>query len=122
MGKALLGADRGHGLGFGVQLDSKVSPIAVADGSPQIGNAPRGGVPVVLALAGRFDDLVHHEGGRGNVRVAEAQIHHILPGPAGGCLGLIYLGENIRGQILDTPEIHRSQVNEVPRWDERPDD
>jgi len=106
----LLRADGGDGLGVGVQQDTVTPAVPVADRVPKLGDAPRCGVPVVARVARRLAQLLHDVGGRGQVRVAHAEVDDVLAPRPRLDLQLVHDGEDVGRQPLDPFELFHAPL------------
>jgi hypothetical protein len=105
VGEALLRADHGDGLAVRVELDAVASLIPLADRRPQVGDATGGGVAVIALVARRLADLVDDVIGGGQVRVAHAQVDHVLAGAARGVAQLGHLRQHVGRQAQQLREV-----------------
>ena len=105
VGEAFLGAQRGHHLGVGVEFDAESPPIITRLRAAQPGDALRGRVAIGPGFADRLDQLVHHMLGRGQIRIAHAEIDDIGTGVARCGLQAIDLLEHVGRQTADAMKI-----------------
>ena len=98
VGEAFLRAERGDDLGLGIELHAEPARVIAGLGAAQAGDAFRGGVPVGARLADRFNELVEHVLGRGQIGVAHAEIDNVGAGGAGLGLQHVDLLEDVRRQ------------------------
>ena len=109
VGETFLRAERRHDLRIRIELDPEPARIIAGLGAAQASNPLRGRIAVGARLADRFDELVDHMLGRGQVGIAHAEIDDI--GAPGSSLGLerVDLLEDIRRQTPHAVKIaHRS--------------
>ena len=98
IGEAFLRAERGDDLGLRIELHAESPRVIAGLGAAQAGNAPGGGIAVGARLADGLDQLVDDVLGRGEVRVAHAEIDDVGPGGAGLGLELVDLLKDVRRQ------------------------
>jgi hypothetical protein len=96
MCETLLGADRGQRLRLRIELDTEPSRVQAADRPPQVGNSPAGRVAVVARARRGLAQLLDRDRGRGQVRVAEPEVDHVLAGAAQLELQVIDRREDVR--------------------------
>ena len=107
--EALLRADRRDGLRLRVELDAETVAVQVADRAAQLGDAAARRVAVVVRLRGRFGQLLDHGRRRGEVRVAEAEVDHVVPGAAQLELQLLGHREDVRREQRNAAKVHRPE-------------
>ena len=105
MGQGVLGADGDNRFGFRIQLDAVFGAIALHDFRAQPGNAARHRVTMIARIADRFDQFLDDRLGRGAIRIAHAEVHHILLRRARLGLHLVDDGEHVGRQFLDAVKL-----------------
>ncbi len=95
---------------FGVALDPEAPLVQGGDGLAQLGDPAAGRVAVVAAVGSRLGQLAHGHVGRGQVRVAEAEVDHVDAGPPSIHLQPVDDGEDVRRKAGDPPELHPSRL------------
>ena len=65
---------------------------------------------MIARIAHRFDQLLDHRLGRGAVRIAHAEVHHIQLRRARFGLHLVDDGEHVGRQLLDAVKFVRKQM------------
>ncbi len=105
--EALLRAHRGDRLGLGIELDSVPARVALADGAPEVGDAAARRVAVVARVLGGLAKLLHGDLRRREVGIPEAEVDDVLAGAPQLQLELVDLGEDVRRQARDAPELHQ---------------
>ena len=63
----------------GSSIDAEPALVERGDGLAQLGDAPARGVAVVARVVRRLGQLLDGDVRRGEVRVAEAEVHHVRP-------------------------------------------
>ena len=109
VGEAFLRAERRDHLRLGIELDPEPARVIAGLSAAEAGDAFRGRIAVGARLADRFDELVDHMLGRGQIRIAHAKVDDV--GAAGASLGLelVDLLEDVRRQAPHPVEVaHRS--------------
>ena len=101
----LLRADRVQHLALRVELDAEAAPVEVGGGQAELGDPARGRVAMISRLLRRLDQLLDGELGRRQVRVAEAEVDHVLALPAERRSQLGDMGEDIRRERANAPEL-----------------
>ena len=102
---AFLGADGGDDLGVRVQLDVVAVAVPLRHRHPQPRDAAGGRVAVVLRILGGLDELVDDVLGRRHVRIAHAEVDHVLAARPRLRLEVVDDGEDVGRQALDPVEI-----------------
>ena len=108
----LLGTDRVDDLRLGVQLHTETSQVEVGHGPAELGDTTAERVAMVAGISRGLGQLLHGNVGRRQVGVAEPQVDNVLPAAATLHLEPIDDREDVRGQVGDAPELHRSQITE----------
>ena len=103
--ETLLRAEGERRLALRVELDAVAVAVAVADRLPQSRQAAAGGVAVVARQQRRLAQLLDRNLGRRHVGVAEAEVDHVLALAAQLELQPLDLGECVRRQRVDSPEL-----------------
>ena len=96
-----LRADRRDRLALGVERHPEPPRVQIADRLAQLGDPAARGVPVVARLRGSLRELRDGQLRRGDVRVAEPQVDHVLACPPELELQPLDLGEGVRRQQRD---------------------
>ena len=107
MSQRVLGADGDNRFGLRIQLDAItcVAIIALDDFRAQAGNPARQRVAMIARIADRFDGFLDDRLGRGAVRIAHAEVHHILLRRPRLGLHLVDDGEHVGRQLLDAVKL-----------------
>ena len=92
----------------GSRVTAEVARVALADRLTQVRQAPARRVAVVDGLGGGLSELFDRDRRRGDVRIAEAEIDHVAALPPKLALQLVDRREDVRGEIVYSPELHRS--------------
>ncbi len=113
--EALLRADRVGDLELRIELDAPRLLVVAGDRLAQLGQAAAQRVAVVRRLRGSLGELLHGDVRRRDVRVAEAQVDDVPACPT--CLDLQVVDdrEDVRRQVLDSPELHACDATRRPR-------
>ena len=111
VGEALLGAERRHDLGFGIELHAEAARVVGRLRLAQARDALGGGIAIGARLADGLDQLVDDVLGRGHVGIAHAEIDDVGAARAGGRLQAVHLGEHIGRQTLDAMEFFDHGTN-----------
>ena len=111
MGQALLGADRGDRLGFGIELHAVPLAVPGGDGLAQPGDPPGRRVAVVARVPGRLTELVDDVLGRALIRIPHAQVDDVLTLGPRLALQVVDDREDIGGQPLDPVELIHGRVS-----------
>ncbi|MDC4225747.1 MAG: hypothetical protein MPW15_16225 [Candidatus Manganitrophus sp.] len=104
--EAFLRADGDDGLAVGIQVHVVAALVPGADGPAQARDALRDRIAVRVAAARGLDELVDDVLRRRLVRVAHAEIDHVLAALTGLRLQLVDDVEHIRRQPLDSLKFH----------------
>ena len=110
MGEALLRADRADDVHVRVEGDAELARVALADGLAEVRQAAARGVAVVDGLGRGLGELLDRDRGRGDVRIAEAEVDHVAALAPQLALQLVDGREDVRGEIVNSPELHRDSV------------
>ncbi len=105
----LLGPDGVDHLGLGVELHAEPPQVEVGERLAQLRDAPARGVAVVAGVVHGLGQLLDRHVGRGEVRVAEAQVDHVGAGSPGLDLQRVDDGEDVGRQRRDPAELHGAQ-------------
>ena len=105
MGQSLFGADHRHALAVGIHAHAAVALVPLGDPAAQVGQPARSRVAVIARVARRVADLVDHVIGRGQVRIAHAQIDHVLTGAPRGVLEGVDLRKHVGRKPVDLVEM-----------------
>ncbi len=114
IGKAFLGAQRRHHLGFRIEFDAEAPLVIGGLGSPQAGDAARRRIAIGPRLAQRFLQLLDHMGRRRQIRIAHPEVDNISAGVPRGRLGPVDLFEHVRRQAADAVEIFHGTLLRQP--------
>ena len=106
VGEPFLGADRADDVRLGVEPDAEMALVALADGLAEVRQAAARRVAVVHRLGGRLGELLDRDRRRGDVGIAEAEVDHVAPVAPQLAFQLIDSREDVRGKIVDSPELH----------------
>ena len=113
VGEALLGAQRRHDLGLGVELHAEAAGVVGGLRLAQARDALRGRVAVGAGLRHRLDQLVDDVLGRGHVGIAHAQIDDVGAAGPGRRLQAVDLGKDVGRQALDAVEFFDHVTNRI---------
>src|SRR5262245_16031951 len=110
--EALFRADGRDRLGLGIDFDAVATRVPSRDFDAQIGNASRGRISVISRIARGLDQFVDYRIGRGQIRIAHAQIDNVLAAVARLHFQMIDEGKNIRWKFFDERKsiVHRKWI------------
>ena len=119
VGEALLGAERDHDLGLGVELDPEAARIVARLRPAQPRNAARHRIAMGARIARRLDQLLDDRRRRRLVGIAHAEVDDVAPGRPGLRLHRVDLAEHVRRQAADPVKnlfAHRDPRRDDVRW------
>ena len=99
--EAFFGADCRNRLGLGIDLDAVAARVPTRDFDAQIGNASRCRVAMISRIARGLDQFIDDRIGRGQVRVAHAQIDNVLAAMPRFHFQMVDDGKNIGRKFFD---------------------
>ena len=105
MDEPLLRAERHRRLGLGIELDAVAVAIELAHGGAQVRQPAAGRVAMVARDERGLAQLLDGDLRWGHVRVAEAEVDHVLARTAKLELEPLDLGERVGRQRVDAPEL-----------------
>ena len=91
---------------LGVQVHVEAMLVVAGRGLPELGDPARGRVAVVALVVGGLGELLHRDGRRGQIGVAEPQVDDVGSVAAGGHLEAVDDREDVRRQRGDAAELH----------------
>jgi hypothetical protein len=107
--QTLLGADGRDRLSLGIELDAEAPPVEVADRAPEVRDAAARRVAVVARILRRLGELLDGNVRGRHVRVAEAEVDHVLAGASQLELDPLDLRERVGRQRSDPTEPDRGR-------------
>ena len=107
MRQPFFGADRDDGFGLRIEVDIVVPLVPSGDRMAQLGNASRGRIAVIFALASRFDHLLDDVAGRRLIWISHSKVDDVLALLPGFQLKALDLGKDVGREPLEPIKIRR---------------
>ena len=113
VGEALLGPDRRHDLGVGIEVDVEEHLVAVGDRETQIRDAATRAVAVILRVVRGLGQLLDGHVGTGQIGIAEAEVDDVASVCARVGLQPVDLCEDVGRQAGDASKLHLGNVTQA---------